>query len=366
MIARHLQRRLNHYDTLGISRSATTADVKSRYLEISMKCHPDKARSNPDLTESQRSEMKAQFLAAKMAYETLRDSSKRREYDDELAWKEGTLYDEDLELGVGDASRRTGKASSDFSAWSSYSGLPRYWEKRSEMKRKHWSARMDDAEDGNESGGPFSRFASWFRDSPTYASYQGTDKASTKSGFSFRSFGENLDNGIDMGGSVKSIIRLSIIAWGGVFLFVGGWWLWYKHTVEVSPEKFKERAAKRHASTQWLFQPPPIQGGGYQNPQSTLMLKSEMYKTAPRRVRKGSEPIEPAASIEKEYESRASNSKESDQESQDKQDKEVIIPHFELDSTIVDAMNAAHQRRLTAAMSVVGDSRIRLTTRERN
>ncbi len=61
------------YDTLGISRNASDADIKSAYRKLAMKYHPD--RNQGDATAEQK------FKDVSQAYEILKDPKKRQTYD---------------------------------------------------------------------------------------------------------------------------------------------------------------------------------------------------------------------------------------------------------------------------------------------
>ena len=65
----------NYYDILGVSINAPMEEIKNRFRELSLKLHPDKETS----ILSQQT-MK-QIIEA---YDTLKDSKKRKEYDDTL------------------------------------------------------------------------------------------------------------------------------------------------------------------------------------------------------------------------------------------------------------------------------------------
>ncbi len=69
----------NHYETLGIPRSASAADVKSAYRRLVLLHHPDRSRS-PD--------SKAVFLKVTAAYELLSNPEARSSYDEYLAFQE--------------------------------------------------------------------------------------------------------------------------------------------------------------------------------------------------------------------------------------------------------------------------------------
>jgi curved DNA-binding protein CbpA len=64
--------KVNHYETLGISESASADEVKSAFRKVAREHHPDVSSS--DLS-------KEAFLRAKEAYDVLSDADRRRSYD---------------------------------------------------------------------------------------------------------------------------------------------------------------------------------------------------------------------------------------------------------------------------------------------
>ena len=65
-------RNRNYYETLGISRDATEAEIKKAYKDLARKYHPDRPDGNNEI-----------FLRVQEANETLSSALKRAEYDRE-------------------------------------------------------------------------------------------------------------------------------------------------------------------------------------------------------------------------------------------------------------------------------------------
>jgi len=63
----------DYYDILGLSKNATSAEIKSAYRKLALKYHPDR---NPDNKEAEE-----KFKEAAQAYEVLSDDQKRKQYD---------------------------------------------------------------------------------------------------------------------------------------------------------------------------------------------------------------------------------------------------------------------------------------------
>ncbi|KAK4917848.1 hypothetical protein LTR28_013223, partial [Elasticomyces elasticus] len=64
------------YDALGVSKDATSAQIKTTYRKLALKCHPDKVTD-----ESQKALAADQFHRIQCAYEIVGDEDKRSRYD---------------------------------------------------------------------------------------------------------------------------------------------------------------------------------------------------------------------------------------------------------------------------------------------
>jgi DnaJ-domain-containing protein 1 len=82
-----LARGASHYEVLGVTNSATPADVKRVYYTHARRLHPDRFRRDAD--DEQRQRIDAAFAKVTQAYETLKDASLRAAYDLKLSKQRG-------------------------------------------------------------------------------------------------------------------------------------------------------------------------------------------------------------------------------------------------------------------------------------
>ncbi|ONH69460.1 Chaperone protein DnaJ [Cyberlindnera fabianii] len=68
-----MERKQTHYDTLGVSMTASSSEIKKAYRKLALKCHPDKAKGDHGLTEM--------FKKINEAHAVLTDDTQRRKYD---------------------------------------------------------------------------------------------------------------------------------------------------------------------------------------------------------------------------------------------------------------------------------------------
>src|SRR5206468_11789091 len=79
----------DYYKTLGVDKSATSAEIKSAYRKLARKHHPD---VNPNNKEAEQ-----RFKEVNEAYQVLSDPEKRKKYDELGAdWERGAPEDEVL------------------------------------------------------------------------------------------------------------------------------------------------------------------------------------------------------------------------------------------------------------------------------
>lgn len=73
---------MDYYEVLGVSKDATTADIKKAYKALALKYHPDKNQND--------AEAESKFKEIVEAYETLSDSQRRKDYDNPSPFSRGS------------------------------------------------------------------------------------------------------------------------------------------------------------------------------------------------------------------------------------------------------------------------------------
>ncbi len=102
----------NPYDVLGVSRSASEAEIKKAFRKLAKSYHPDSNKDDP--------KAKDKFAEANAAYEILGDAGKRAQFDRGEIDAEGKPRFQGFE-GFGGG--RGGARSEDFSGFSGFSGF---------------------------------------------------------------------------------------------------------------------------------------------------------------------------------------------------------------------------------------------------
>ncbi len=72
---------MNYYETLGVSHSASQEEIQKAFRTMAKRYHPDAYAGNDEHEMKRR---QTQFILITQAYETLKDSQKRRTYDAKL------------------------------------------------------------------------------------------------------------------------------------------------------------------------------------------------------------------------------------------------------------------------------------------
>ncbi|RPA74434.1 DnaJ-domain-containing protein [Ascobolus immersus RN42] len=72
----------NHYKTLGVSQSATDAEIKTAFRKLALKHHPDRHSGSNGAEATKKGH--EEFIKIKTAYDTLTDASQRASYDSKL------------------------------------------------------------------------------------------------------------------------------------------------------------------------------------------------------------------------------------------------------------------------------------------
>lgn len=63
----------NYYDILGVAKSASEAEIKKAYKKLAMQYHPDRNKGDK--------KAEAKFKEINEAYQTLSDTTKKKNYD---------------------------------------------------------------------------------------------------------------------------------------------------------------------------------------------------------------------------------------------------------------------------------------------
>jgi curved DNA-binding protein CbpA len=85
----HFAKSADHYDILGLTRQATTAEIKAAYYQLAKKYHPDRHHQRD--TADIRPKLENLFALITQAYDTLSQAAERAAYDERIRGKSGPL-----------------------------------------------------------------------------------------------------------------------------------------------------------------------------------------------------------------------------------------------------------------------------------
>ncbi len=86
----HFSTSADFYEILGVSRQASTAEIRTSYYNLAKKYHPDRHHQRPD-SDDLRSKLESLFALITQAYDTLSQPAARAAYDEKIRRASGTL-----------------------------------------------------------------------------------------------------------------------------------------------------------------------------------------------------------------------------------------------------------------------------------
>lgn len=137
----------DYYEVLGVTKTATKAEIKTAFQRIAMKNHPDMVKNKANLTEAQKAAAVEKFKMATEAEKVLTDDTKRDAYD-----RFGHKGVENLEAGKSAASGQSYEQVAGPVRRREYSTEDTFdfFEKRSEQRKRHGDEAVDDGLSASE------------------------------------------------------------------------------------------------------------------------------------------------------------------------------------------------------------------------
>ncbi|KAJ3327307.1 DnaJ sub C member 9, partial [Blyttiomyces sp. JEL0837] len=302
--------------TLDVPQDATPKTIKDRYISISLECHPDRISSS-NLSEKEKQQRAARFLAVKLAYDVLKNAEARRDYDAMLDLREGRT-----------PNYTSARPSSDFSAWSTASGVPSGWEAYKDEvlreKQRYWPFRRSDSDDDSVD-------SSWWAAS---AGMEFESAASTKK-------------------ETKAVLFTLLGVWTVTISLIGGSLLYYYIKIDSDPALMVERNAKhRENSDRWLYPSWMISGATSSQEFYPVTVNGQPRVITPN----GTLITQPVATRRRDIEKRKSQTDnqhdEFNAEGETGKANATKI-NVVIDSRIIENLNAAHRRQWTVAQSAL-------------
>lgn len=137
----------DYYEVLGVTKTATAAEIKTAFQRIVMKTHPDMVKNKANMTQAQKDAAAEKFKQATEAEKVLSDATMRDAYDrfghkgvENLLAGKNPSSGQSYEQVAGPTRRREYSTEDTFD----------FFEKRSEQRKRHGDEAVDDGLSASE------------------------------------------------------------------------------------------------------------------------------------------------------------------------------------------------------------------------